>query len=91
MKSEKKEFIDYKNVKEIIKDAVNKYPDCVAFTIKNKDGKNVSYKKITYKQLDEDINAFGTALLSIGLKGKRVAIIGKNRYEWVLSYVSVLN
>ena len=79
MKSEKKEFIDYKNVKEIIKDAVSKYPDCVAFTIKNKNGKNVSYKKITYKQLDEDIKAFGTALLSIGLKGKRVAIIGKNR------------
>ena len=91
MKSEKKEFIDYKNVKEIIKDAVNKYPNCVAFTIKNKNGKNVSYKKITYKELNEDINAFGTALLSIGLKGKRVAIIGKNRYEWVLSYVSVLN
>ena len=91
MKSEKKEFIDYKNVKEIIKDAVSKYPDCVAFTIKNKNGKNVSYKKITYKELNEDINAFGTALLSIGLKGKRVAIIGKNRYEWILSYVTILN
>ena len=91
MKSEKKEFIDYKNVKEIIKDAVKKYPDCVAFTIKNKEGKKVNYKKITYKQLDEDINAFGTALISIGLKGKRVAIIGKNSYEWVLSYISVLN
>ena len=91
MKSEKKEFIDYKNVKEIIKDAVSKYPDCVAFTIKNKNGKNVSYKKITYKELNEDINAFGTALLSIGLKGKRVAIIGKNRYEWILSYITILN
>ena len=91
MKSEKKEFIDYKNVKEIIKDAVSKYPDCVAFTIKNKNGKNVSYKKITYKELNEDINAFGTAFLSIGLKGKRVAIIGKNRYEWILSYVTILN
>lgn len=91
MKNEKKEFIDYKNVKEIIKDAVSKYPDCVAFTIKNKNGKNVSYKKITYKELNEDINAFGTALLSIGLKGKRVAIIGKNRYEWILSYITILN
>ena len=91
MKSEKKEFIDYKNVKEIIKDAVKKYPDCVAFTIKNKEGKKVNYKKITYKELNEDINAFGTAFLSIGLKGKRVAIIGKNRYEWILSYVTILN
>lgn len=91
MKKEKKEFIDYKNIKEIIKDAVNKYPDNTAFTIKNKKEKEVNYRKITYTELNEEINALGTALLSIGLKGKRVAIIGKNRYEWALSYITVLN
>lgn len=91
MSKEKKEFIDYKNVKEIIKDAVDKYPENVAFTIKNKNGKEVKYKKITYGKLNEEINSFGTALLHLGLKGKRVAIIGKNRYEWVLSYITTLN
>ena len=27
----------------------------------------------------------------MGYKGKNIAIIGKNRYEWILSYVSVIN
>ena len=88
---EKKEFIDFMNVKEIVKYAVEQYSECTAFTIKNKKGKDISYRKITYTELNQEINAFGTALLSLGLKGKRIAIIGKNRYEWILSYITTLN
>ncbi len=32
---------------------------------------------------------FGTAFLKMGLKGKRVAVIGENRYEWGLSYLAI--
>ena len=88
---DKKEFIDFQNVKEIIKYSVSQYPNCVAFTIKNKKDNDVKYRKVTYSELNQEINAFGTALLSLGLKGKRIAIIGKNRYEWALSYITVLN
>lgn len=91
MKKEKKEFIDFMNIKEIIKYSTENYSENTAFTIKNKTGKNTEYKKITYKQLNEDINALGTALINLGLKGKRIAIIGKNRYEWILSYITTLN
>ena len=91
MKKEKKEFIDFMNVKEIIKYSTENYSECTAFTIKNKTGKTIEYKKITYKEFYEDINGLGTALLKLGLEGKRVAIIGKNRYEWILSYVATLN
>ena len=28
------------------------------------------------------IDALGTALIDIGLKDKRIAVIGENRYEW---------
>lgn len=38
----------------------------------------------------EDINNLGTALYNLGLKDKRIAIISKNRYEWILSYVTIL-
>ena len=38
MGNEKKEFIDFQNVKEIIKYAVSNYPENVAFTIKHKNG-----------------------------------------------------
>ena len=91
MKKEKKEFIDFMNIKEIIKYSTENYAENTAFTIKNKTGKNTEYKKITYKQLNEDINALGTALINLGLKGKRISIIGKNRYEWILSYIATLN
>ena len=91
MKKEEKEFIDFQNVREIISYATKQYPDCTAFTIKIKKEKEIEYKKITYTKLQEEINSFGTELISIGLKGKRVAIIGKNRYEWALSYCTILN
>lgn len=32
---------------------------------------------------------FGTAFIKIGLKGKRIAVIGENRYEWGLSYLAI--
>ena len=36
------------------------------------------------------INCLGTALISLGLKGKRIGVIGENRYEWELAYLSVV-
>ena len=41
MKKEKKEFIDFMNVKEIIKYATENYSECTAFTIKNKKKKKI--------------------------------------------------
>ena len=34
---------------------------------------------------------FWKRLLNMGMKGCRVAIIGENRYEWVVSYLSTVN
>ena len=82
------EATEYDNIKEIINNAIEKYPDNNAFIIKNK---KKEYEYITYKKMGEDINGLGTKLIGKGLKGKRIAIIGKNRYEWMLSYVTVIN
>ena len=76
---------EYSDIREVIKDGINRYPDCVAFTIKNKEGKD-----ITYAEFEKEINSLGTGLLKLGLKDKKIAIIGPNSYEWVLSYISVL-
>ena len=35
------------------------------------------------------LRLFGTALLSLGLRGKRIAIIAPNRYEWCVSYLAI--
>jgi len=83
--------VEFKNLREVINNSVKLYSDKNAFIIKEKKDKEVSYKNITYKEFKKDIDGLGTALLNMGLKGKRIAIISKNRYEWAVSYLSVLN
>lgn len=80
---------EFQNIREVLKNSVEKYENNDAFIIKNKD--KVTYTHITYKMLEEDINNLGTAFIKLGLKGKRIAVIGKNRYEWAISYYAVVN
>ena len=91
MKGTYNEAKEYKDLKEMILDSVNKYPDNSAFIIKHKENKEVTYETVTYKRLGEEMNALGTALIDIGLKDTRIAIIGKNRYEWMLTHLAVVN
>ena len=81
---------EFNNIKEILYNSVDKYSNHIALVIKHQENKKVTYENITYKRLLEDINKFGTALYNMGLKEKRVAIIGKNRYEWTIAHLSNL-
>ena len=90
MKNQLREVPKFENVKEIIYNSVKLYPENIAFTIKEKEENNVEYINITYTKLLENINAVGTALYEKKLKGKRIAIIGKNRYEWAISHLACL-
>lgn len=73
----------YQNIKEMMCDSIKKYAQNAAFLFKNK-------CKITYQEFGEQVKFLGTGLFELGMKAKRIAIIGKNRYEWALSYVAVL-
>ena len=83
--------VEFNNLREVINNSAKLYSDKNAFIIKEKNEKDVNYKNITYKEFKKDIDSLGTALLNMGLKGKRVAVISKNRYEWAVSYLGVLN
>ena len=49
------------------------------------------YQEITHKEVRDMVDCLGTALVSLlNLKGKRVAVIGENRYEWEVAYLSVV-
>lgn len=80
----------YKNIKEIIYNSANIYKNNIAFTSKVQTKDNITYINHTYKDLLEDINAMGTALYDLGLKNKKVAIIGKNCYQWAVAHLSNL-
>lgn len=84
------EATEFNNIKEVIYDAVKKFNEKEVFVIKHKDEKEVSYENISYNRMLEDINGLGTELFEMGYKGKRIAVIGKNRYEWVLAHLTNL-
>ena len=86
------EATEFDTIREVIKNAVKNYPNNNAFIIKTKEEKGkAEYRNITYKVFDEEIDSLGTKLVNMGLKDKRIAIIGKNRYEWILAYLSTVN
>ena len=82
---------EFKNIKEILYNSAKEFTNNTAFILKHKNGeKDVTYENITYQKLLEDINFFGTKMFDLGLKGKRVAIVGRNRYEWVVAHLANL-
>jgi len=82
--------IEFKDIKGIIYNSAKQYAQNIAFTIKHKNDKEVTYENITFKKLLQDINAFGTKLYDMGLRNKRIAVVGRNRYEWVVAHLSNL-
>ena len=82
--------IEFKDIKGIIYNSAKEYAQNIAFIIKHKKDEKITYENITYKKLLQDINAFGTKLYDMGLKNKRIAVVGRNRYEWVVAHLSNL-
>ena len=77
-------------IREMLEQSCEIFADNNACLRKIKRGE--PYTGVSYAQFKEDVWALGTALHSLGLKcGKRIAVIGENRYEWVLSYMAAVN
>ena len=82
------EVPDYKNLKEVVETTVKKYPNNVAFKIRNKGIKDQSYDLITYEAFYKDIKALATYYLKNNCK--RIAVVSPNRYEWTVAYYAAL-
>ena len=81
----------FNNIKELMYNSLKLYKDNIAFVTKiKKDDRKIEYINHTYNDLINDINSFGTALYNLNLKGKRIAIVGRNRYEWVVAHLANL-
>ena len=78
------------NFRDLVNHSASKYSNNVAYKFKKNLGKpNQKIVEKTYSQIKEEIEAFGTTLLKMGLENKKVAVIGNNRYEWCVTYLTV--
>ncbi|MBR2547628.1 MAG: AMP-binding protein [Eubacterium sp.] len=76
-------------IKDMLAGSADLYRANPAFWVKKKKGS--PYEAVNYELLQHDVNALGTMLCHMGLKGERIAVMGQNSYEWIVSYLSVIN
>ena len=81
-------YIEIENIKDMLKKSEEKFADRPAFKFKTENPDE--FRVITYKEFVKQVNSLGTALINLGLKDKKIAIIGENRYEWAVSYLAVV-
>ena len=75
------------NLKDMLKKSGELYGERPAF--KYKTDKPGEFKTYTHEEVRDMIDSLGTALIDIGLQGKRIAVIGENRIEWEIAYLSI--
>lgn len=85
-KSKLHSFEKITDLKDMLAKTEKKFGDKPAF--KYKTSEPGVFDVITYKEFISKVNALGTKLIDLGLKGKRIAIISENRYEWCLAYLA---
>ena len=80
--------IKFNNLKEMLKISGEKYENSPAFYL---GGDNLDNSKImTHGEFRKNVDYLGTALIEMGLKNKKIAVISENRYEWEEAYLAVV-
>lgn len=91
---------DFQNIREVIEYCTERHADKPVFIIKNKAPKGVrfdslpeseKYTYIRFRDMKRHLDALGTQFIAEGFKGQRIAVIGKNCYEWIMTYYATVN
>lgn len=90
MKKKVKMNPELNNFRELMDFCYENYKDNIAYKYKkDPEKKPAEYINKTYADTINDVKAISTAILNNNKKISRIALIGSNRYEWVISYFGV--
>jgi len=82
------EFREVRDLKQMLYSSAQMYGDKTGYLVKDRPGG--PYLPISYNQFRDDVNGLGTALLELELKGKKIAVIGDNRYDWLVAHMATV-
>ncbi len=83
--------MEYTNLKELIVSCGQKFKNNIAFKIKKKDSNGkVYYDDVNYERLSNEVEYLARSIMKKGLSGKRIAVIGKNSYEWIVAFLATV-
>ena len=73
---------EIKDFRKLIERTVKRYPENIAYQFKEDiKAEKPCYKEIPYKQVKEDVQKLGTALLEMGLENKKVYKLSRSYYS----------
>lgn len=75
------------DLKDMLETTVARFPERTLF--KQKFNRNEPFREIIFRQVLDDVYALGTAFLDLGLREKKIGVIGKNSYQWCETYLAV--
>lgn len=76
--------------KDMLRQAVEQAGDKIAFRY-FRDYAAKDIRDVTYNEFKRETEELGTGLASLGITNAHVAMVSENRYEWILTYLTVLN
>lgn len=74
------------NFRQLFEQSAALFPARPAFRLKNEDG---SFYDITYPALLKTVRSLSQAIVDLGLLGKKIAVMGKNSFNWCCTYLAV--
>ena len=87
MKENSKKYLEITDLKDMLNKTKELYKNNIAYKLREAEGK---YKEISHEEVRNTVDYLGTALINMGLKDKRIAVIGENSYNWLNVYLTVL-
>lgn len=79
----------FADLRDLIRNVADKYGDAPAYRYHLKPGDTDTVK--SFREFAADIDAFGTGLADLGIKGAHVVVIGDNSYEWAVAHNAVIS
>lgn len=77
------------DLRDLVHSSAELYGEDTAFLVK--DVPRGEYRPITFSHFKDEVDYLGTKFIEMGLKDKKVALIGENSYKWVVSYLAMTN
>ena len=77
--------VEVTNFKDMLYRSSENFKSRTVFKEKDENGNIIS---ITYEEFKNDVVYLGTDLIKRGFLNKRIVVIGKNSYEWSVSYLA---
>ncbi len=81
---------EFLNMKDLIRASAADFGDAVAVSYRD-EASDEEKHTVSYVELEQHIRALGTEMIARGMQGKRICVVGKLTYSWIITYFAALS